>query len=130
MFCNNCGNKLPDGTKFCSKCGASQTQQNVEEKPVMKGTVNLNNLKNNPNMPIIAQKGIYEVYEHQKDLSVSPENASVAYFMHEMNVRKRQVLCNLDNSTIKVQAGAMQWSAGNVTMDAGVRVCRGYTILA
>ena len=72
-------------------------------------------------MPIIAQKGIYEVFEHQKDLSVSPENASVAYFMHEMNVRKRQVLCNLDNSTIKVQAGAMQWSAGNVTMDAGVK---------
>ncbi len=24
MFCNNCGNKLSDGTKFCSACGASQ----------------------------------------------------------------------------------------------------------
>ena len=121
MFCQNCGNKLPDGTKFCSKCGAAQTQKSQEINPIIRGTVNLNNLKNNPNMPIIAQKGIYEVFEHQKDLSVSPENASIAYFMHEMNVRKRQVLCNLDNSTIKVQAGAMQWSAGNVTMDAGVK---------
>ena len=122
MFCQNCGNKLPDGTKFCSKCGASQAQQNdASAQPVVNGTINLNNLKNNPNMPIIAQKGIYEVFEHQKDLSVSPEYASIAYFMHEMNVRKRQVLCNLDNSTIKVQAGAMQWSAGNVTMNAGVK---------
>lgn len=24
MFCNNCGKELPEGTKFCSGCGASQ----------------------------------------------------------------------------------------------------------
>ncbi len=24
MFCNNCGNQLPEGTKFCNNCGASQ----------------------------------------------------------------------------------------------------------
>lgn len=24
MFCNNCGNQLPEGTKFCNHCGASQ----------------------------------------------------------------------------------------------------------
>ena len=83
--------------------------------------IQLNNLKNNPNMPMIAQMGIYEVYEHQKDLSVTPNSASISYFMHEMNVRKRQVLCNLNGHTIKVQAGAMQWSAGNVTMDSGVK---------
>ena len=82
--------------------------------------IQLNNLKNNPNMPIIAQMGVYEVFEHQKDLSVVPSNASVSYFMHEMNVRKRQVLCTLNGNTIKVQAGAMQWSAGNVIMDSGV----------
>lgn len=83
--------------------------------------IQLNNLKNNPNMPMVAQMGIYEVYEHQKDLSVTPGSASISYFMHEMNVRKRQVLCNLNGHTIKVQAGAMQWSAGNVTMDSGVK---------
>ena len=47
MFCQNCGNKLPDGTKFCSKCGASQVQQNVDNKSINNGTINLNNLKNN-----------------------------------------------------------------------------------
>ncbi len=25
MFCRNCGNQLPDGTKFCTSCGAQQT---------------------------------------------------------------------------------------------------------
>lgn len=26
MFCNNCGNQLPEGTKFCNNCGASQAE--------------------------------------------------------------------------------------------------------
>lgn len=25
MFCNKCGNQLPDGTKYCNKCGADLT---------------------------------------------------------------------------------------------------------
>lgn len=83
--------------------------------------IQLKNCKNNPNMKKIAELGCYEVYEHQKDLSVDPTSASVAYFMHEMNFRKRQVLCNLNGNSIKVQAGAMQWQAGNVTMDSGVK---------
>lgn len=83
--------------------------------------IQVNNLKNNANMKMIAQLGCYEVYEHQKDLSVDPSIASVAYFMHEMNFRKRQVLCNLNGNAVKVQAGAMQWTAGSVTMDSGIK---------
>lgn len=88
--------------------------------------IQLNNLKNNINMTLTAQKGIYEVYEHQKDLSVAPSNASIAYFMHEMNVRKRQVLCTLNGDTVKVQAGAMQWTAGSVTMDSNVKSAKDF----
>lgn len=81
----------------------------------------INNLDNNQNMAIIDRKGCYTVFEHQKDLSVSPYNASVAYFMHEMNVRKRQVLCCLNNSSVKIQAGAMQWTAGAIESATGVK---------
>ena len=28
MFCRNCGNELPEGTRFCDKCGADQTKLN------------------------------------------------------------------------------------------------------
>ena len=83
--------------------------------------IQVNNQKNNANMKMIGQLGCYEVYEHQKDLSVDPSIASVAYFMHEMNFRKRQVLCNLNGNAVKVQAGAMQWTAGSVTMDSGIK---------
>lgn len=52
----------------------------------------INNLFNNANMQCINQLGQYRVFEHQKDLSVSPYNAETAYFSAEMNVRRRQVL--------------------------------------
>lgn len=83
--------------------------------------IQVNNLHNNENIKKIAELGCYEVFEHQKDMSVDPASASVAYFMQEMNCRKRQVLCNLDGNSVKVQAGAMQWTAGSVTMDSGIK---------
>lgn len=80
----------------------------------------LENLYDNKNMKLIAQKGCFQIFEHEKDLSVSPSNAVTAYFSSEMNVRKRQVLANLNNNTIILQAGAMQWMLGNVSMSSGV----------
>lgn len=83
--------------------------------------IQVNNLKDNENTKKIAELGCYEVFEYQKDLSVDPSSAATAYFMHEMNFRKRQVLCNLNGNSVKVQAGAMQWTAGNVSMDSGIK---------
>lgn len=37
-----------------------------------------------------------------------------------MNVRRRQVLVELNNTSCKLQAGAMQWILGNVSMQSGV----------
>ena len=80
----------------------------------------INNLFNNANMQCINQLGQYRVFEHQKDLSVSPYNAETAYFSAEMNVRRRQVLVELNNTSCKLQAGAMQWMLGNGSMQSGV----------
>lgn len=38
-----------------------------------------------------------------------------------MNVRKRQVICDLGKAHITLQAGAMQWMAGNVNATTGVK---------
>ncbi len=83
--------------------------------------IQLNNVFNNENMKLIASGGQYFIYEHQSDLSVTPFSASNAYFMHEMNVKKRQLLVQLNNSACKMQAGAMQWISGNVNVTSGVK---------
>lgn len=81
----------------------------------------LNNLYNNKNMKVIAEKGNFQVFEHERDLSVTPSNAVTAYFSSEMNVRKRQVFVNINGNPITVQAGAMQWMLGNVEMSSGIK---------
>ena len=46
MFCSNCGAKLPDGARFCNKCGSSIQQNNsVDNNPI-----GLNNNINNEEM--------------------------------------------------------------------------------
>lgn len=80
----------------------------------------LNNFFDNGNMKCVNQLGKYRVFEHEKDLSVSPVSASTAYYASEMNVRRRQVLVELNNTGCTVQAGAMQWMIGNVNMSSGI----------
>ena len=81
----------------------------------------VSNLYDNTNMKMIAEKGASQVFEHEKDLSVSPSSAITAYFSSEMNVRRRQVLINLNGNSATVQAGAMQWMLGDVQMETGVK---------
>lgn len=81
----------------------------------------LGNFYDNSNMKCISQLGQYKVFEHQKDLSVSPAAAETAYFSSEMNVKRRQVLVELNNTGCTIQSGEMQWMLGNVQMSSGVK---------
>ena len=83
--------------------------------------ITCNNLYNNGNMKQIAALGCVKVFEHQRDLSVDPSSAMASYYAAEMNVRKRQVLIELDGNTFTVQAGAMQWMAGAIKMSSGIK---------
>ena len=74
----------------------------------------IKNLLNNDDIKTTAALGVFAVIEYQKDLSVMPDNAELAYYCNAMNVRKRQVLCDLRKGNVTLQAGAMQWSVGNV----------------
>ena len=70
---------------------------------------------------VIKQLGCFSVVEYMKDLSVSPGTASTAFFMSKMGVRKRQVVANLNNQGVILQAGAMQIMAGAVEMRSNVQ---------
>ena len=50
-----------------------------------------------------------------------PGDAQLAYFCNEMNVRKRQVICDVSKANITTQAGAMQWMVGDVNATTGVK---------
>ena len=65
--------------------------------------------------------GAFQTVEYLRDLSVTPNSAQNAYFCQEMNVRKRQVICDLTKSNVTVQAGAMQWMAGDVKATTGIK---------
>lgn len=79
------------------------------------------NLFDNPNMKQIAASGNVKVFEYQRDLSVTPQTAIAAYYASEMNLRQRQVLIELNGTPWVVQAGAMQWTGGNIQMGSGVK---------
>ncbi len=81
----------------------------------------INNFLNNDDIRTLDSKGAFTVIEYQRDLSVSPSSAATAYFCNEMNVRKRQVVVDIAKSNVTVQAGAMQWSVGNVNATTGVK---------
>ncbi len=70
---------------------------------------------------VVNQLPPFSVVEYQKDLSVSPSTAQTAYFMSQMNIRRRQVVATLNQQGIILQAGAMQMIVGNVQMNTNVQ---------
>ena len=81
----------------------------------------IKNLLNNENVNTIDKKEGMRVIEYVTDMSVTPTSAITSYFAHKMNVRKRQVLVELNNNEYTLSAGAMQWTLGNVEISSDVK---------
>lgn len=79
------------------------------------------NFTDNNDIQILKQMGPFTVIEYVRDLSVTPMTAQTSYFSNLMNVRKRQVICNLAKSPVTIQAGAMQWMIGNANATTGIK---------
>ena len=90
--------------------------------------IRFNGLIDEENHIITEQKGMFSVIEHEKDLTVSPMTAMNEFFMSKMGVRRKQVLAKLNGKTgVTVQAGAMQWMAGEVEATTGITNGRRYS---
>lgn len=81
----------------------------------------IKNFQDNDDVRTLDQLGPFTVIEYLRDLSVTPGSAMTAYYCNEMNVRKRQALCDLAQADITVQSGAMQWMVGDVKAMTGVK---------
>lgn len=76
----------------------------------------------NDNRKFVNSIDNFHVLEYMQDASVSPMNAQTEYFMSKMNVRRRQVVIDIDKEhSAIIQAGAMQWMSGNVQATSGVK---------
>lgn len=71
---------------------------------------NLKNFTDNDDIEMKEKSGAFSVIEYKRDLSVTPYGAAQEYYASKTNVRRRQVICDLQASDVTVQSGAMQWS--------------------
>ncbi|MBQ8857066.1 MAG: AIM24 family protein [Lachnospiraceae bacterium] len=81
----------------------------------------IKNFMDNDDVKVIDSMGAFSVIEYQRDLSVTPETAMMAYYASQMNARRKQVVCDISKSNVTVQAGAMQWQAGDVRATTGIK---------
>ena len=83
--------------------------------------MNINNFENQ-RRKFTASKGNFHVLEYMADASVSPVNAATEFFMSQMGVHRRQLVIELnDNNSAIIQAGAMQWMAGDIQATTGIK---------
>ena len=89
----------------------------------------VNNLEN-ANRHFTKRMGSFGVLEYDKDLSVNFYNAESEYFASKMGVHRRQLVIDMNGgNTAVVQAGAMQWMAGNVVATSGFRSALGTSVM-
>ena len=83
--------------------------------------VSIKNLFENDDVRTIEKRENISVIEFQRDVSVNKLTAINEYFAAKMNVRRRQVLIELNNSEFITSAGAMQWLVGNIESKTDVK---------
>lgn len=83
--------------------------------------LSIKNFMNNDDVKKLDTKGIFTVLEWQRDLSIAPSQAIQAYFCAEMNVKRRQLACNMRGNKVTLQSGAMQWMAGAISQTTGIK---------
>lgn len=83
--------------------------------------IQIHNFLDNDDIAVLKSVGSIDILEYRRDLSVDIASAQAAYFASQMNVRRRQGLIRLNNSAVTVQAGAMQWCTGDISLESNVQ---------
>ena len=64
-----------------------------------------------------------EILEYQKLLGCrNLNNVGLMWFMEQQNVKVRQIVCYINNDSVRIQAGAMSYFQGALNMVSGVTV--------
>ena len=84
-------------------------------------TFKIKNFWDNNDVKVISQEKGFTVIEYQKDLSVTPDSAQIAYFSGLMDIRRKTLMCDLKVSDVTIQPGAMQFMVGDVQATTGIK---------
>ena len=82
---------------------------------------NISNFTDNDDVRILDEKGMFKVIEYIRDLSCTPSEAQLKYFMTQQGVRKKQLVIELNDDGAILQPGRMQWMLGNVSQTTGLK---------
>ena len=63
----------------------------------------IKNFWDNDDVKVISQEKGFTVIEYQKDLSVTPDSAQMAYFSGLMDIRRKTLMCDLKVSDVTIQ---------------------------
>lgn len=84
-------------------------------------TYQIKNMFDNDDVQVTKVLNGFSVLEYKRDLSVTPENAEMAYFSSQMHVRKKQLICDISQGPVTLQPGAMQMMVGDVRATTGLK---------
>lgn len=71
---------------------------------------------------IVSEAGRFSLLEYERDMSITPQTASIAFFASQMNIRKKQVIAELNNDGgVILQAGAMQMMIGQLQAATNIK---------
>lgn len=81
----------------------------------------INNFLENDDIRVAEQKGNIKIVEYLTDLSVNPSTCITQYYAARMNIRRRQVMIDLQDDEYILSAGSMQWMVGNIQSVADIK---------
>lgn len=82
----------------------------------------ISNIDDNSNIVISQSLGQFEVLEYQKNLSISSSEAAQAeFFLRQSGAKRRQLRVKLNQSSVILSAGALQYMVGSVQMGSNIK---------
>lgn len=81
----------------------------------------IKNFEDNDDVEMSREYGPFRIVEYIRDLSCTPAEAQLKYYMSQMDVLKRQLLCDLNGGGITLSPGAMQWMVGDIQQTTGLK---------
>ncbi len=70
---------------------------------------------------IVEQKGGFSLLQYNKVSGAAAFDPARAYYNSKMGIKKKQVICTLNNTGVILQAGAMQMMLGEIQAETGVK---------